>query len=246
MGRRKKNGGGGGQLQAPQYHSGCILHFDGACRGNPGLATIGFVIYDNNGRVLEEFGARLGSFVLTNNVAEYKALIAALHHALNLHITHLAAYGDSELVCNQVNGKYKVVEPTLQRYCARVWALKSKFQVFILEYNPRKYNSLADSLANAAFDAPFVEQSVAAEREIIRSCVRPECAVQYVKDQICEGYDRIKFILDTIQKRLPASYAAVKEFCRKIKHEMGLCPECQNPTPGMGDLGCMPCLLAIW
>jgi hypothetical protein len=78
----------------------CKLYFDGACRGNPGTAGIGFLLKDSKGQVIERFNHLLG-YELTNNVAEYKALIAGVQHALDHGITNIEAQGDSELICKQ-------------------------------------------------------------------------------------------------------------------------------------------------
>merc|ERR1711915_534215 len=112
MSAMKGSVGGTGAIVPPVA---AALHFDGACRGNPGTAGTGFVLRDGNGRVIERFSRLLG-YNLTNNVAEYKALIAGLRHALANGISDIVAYGDSELVCNQVNGQYRVRDRRLERY----------------------------------------------------------------------------------------------------------------------------------
>lgn len=84
-----------------EFHGNAF--FAGACRENPGNGSIGVVIYNaKNNNVIEQFSEYLGSSIITSNVAHYRALIAALQHALNHGITHLTVYGHSELICKQV------------------------------------------------------------------------------------------------------------------------------------------------
>ncbi|HET9888471.1 MAG TPA: ribonuclease HI family protein, partial [bacterium] len=87
-------------------HPRAILHSDGASRGNPGPAAIGFLIRDANGTELAAEGECIGT--TTNNVAEYQALLAGLRKARELGIEELEIRLDSELVVRQLNGDYKV------------------------------------------------------------------------------------------------------------------------------------------
>eukprot|EP01018_Ginkgo_biloba_P007477 Gb_18861 [translate_table: standard] len=205
------------------------LYFDGACRGNPGRAGIGFLLLDEDDEAVEKFSTFLG-YGLTNNVAEYKALITGMKRAIALGGKSLVAYGDSELVCKQgpynnlrvlfgqINGEYKIKSARLRRYYNRVYLQ-----------------------ANKGIDHSTLDESPAAAREILRRCSRPESAKKYILDQRSQGYDRIRLILDTIQTSLPASYDAIAELCSDIEHEMGLCSECQNSEESI----CMCCTLIM-
>ncbi|NLG87127.1 MAG: reverse transcriptase-like protein, partial [Firmicutes bacterium] len=86
-----------------------ILHIDGASRGNPGPAGIGVVIADVSGTVLAEVSEYIGE--VTNNVAEYKALLKGLQEAARIGAKDVSIYSDSELLVKQMNGQYRVRHP---------------------------------------------------------------------------------------------------------------------------------------
>ena len=137
------------------------LYFDGGSRGNPGIAGCGAVLYDKpGGEEVWSLSAFIGKSK-TNNDAEYEALIHGLEKCVADGITHLQAYGDSQLIVNQVNGQWKVKKPELQGLHKRACALKKRFQSFALSYIPREQNTRADQLANRAMDqqnkAPAIE-----------------------------------------------------------------------------------------
>src|SRR5689334_18117290 len=97
----------GGTGRSDEEASGAwTLYADGAARGNPGPAAFGWVLDGPDGALREEGGERLG--VATNNVAEYKALLAGLARALELGVTHIEVRMDSELVVRQMTGVYRV------------------------------------------------------------------------------------------------------------------------------------------
>ncbi|CAB9514018.1 Ribonuclease H [Seminavis robusta] len=132
-----------------------LLQFDGGARGNPvGVAGIGMVIFDDTTNKDTEVWVGwdfLGSDV-TNNVAEYKSLIAGLECALQLGIRKIRAEGDSQLVARQVTGQYKVKKDWLKPLCARVKELSQQFDTFSIHSVPRAANKRADYLANHAMD----------------------------------------------------------------------------------------------
>ncbi|KAH9321000.1 hypothetical protein KI387_015639, partial [Taxus chinensis] len=227
------------RAKSPLYR----LYFDGASRGNPGVAGIGFVLYDENGHLIEEFSKLLG-YDLTNNAAEYKALIAGLQHALNLHITSIVACGDSELVCKQVNGEYKVKNAKLRRYHNTVCELLEKFQTCSVVHIRREQNRAADALANEGIEGAYVDKSPTAVFEIKRRCATPQSTKEYIMEKRCEGTVQLRFILDTIQHSLPKSYAAVQELSSEVEHEMGMCSECQVYEDEEKSI-CMCCILAM-
>ena len=88
------------------------LSTDGGARGNPGPAAYGYVLESEDGHVLDARGEAIG--VATNNVAEYRGLIAGLEKALELGVTELEVVSDSELVVKQMQGDYKVKNETLR------------------------------------------------------------------------------------------------------------------------------------
>ncbi|MFA5392319.1 MAG: ribonuclease HI family protein [Candidatus Paceibacterota bacterium] len=123
---------------------------DGGSRNNPGPAAIGVVIGD------KEYAEYLGE--TTNNVAEYEAVIFALKKARHilgkekLKNTEVVINLDSELVANQLNGKYKILELDLQSLFIKVWNLKFDFPNLIFQYISREKNKRADRLVNEALD----------------------------------------------------------------------------------------------
>ena len=127
-----------------------IIYTDGASRGNPGPAAIGAVIKDGQGRVLGKISRRIGR--TTNNQAEYQAVIAALEEAVRLGVAGVVVKSDSELVVEQINGRYRVKNPALKPLHQRVRELQSLFQSFAIASIPRRQNTEADRLSNAALD----------------------------------------------------------------------------------------------
>ena len=104
------------------------LFFDGACRGNPGPASFGGVIYNEKGEELDTFKSYIG--MATNNVAEYCGLLGGLNRCRDLNIKHLSVYGDSNLVIQQVQGKWKVKHPKLKAYINKFSKL-SRFSLLL-------------------------------------------------------------------------------------------------------------------
>jgi len=129
-----------------------VLQCDGASRGNPGRAAIGFVLLDAQGEEILAHGEVLGEGI-TNNVAEYTALLRGLEAAAARGVRRLRARLDSELVVRQVRGEYRVRHPGLQALHLLVRARLSDFASFHIEHVPRAANRRADALANAALDA---------------------------------------------------------------------------------------------
>ena len=128
------------------------IRTDGASRGNPGPAAIGVVVEGQDGSVLAEVSLCIGR--TTNNVAEYRALIAGLDRALELGATAVTVVTDSELMMRQVRGIYAVKSPALAPLLQQVRGLQRRFQDgFTIEHTPRGGNARADALANRALDA---------------------------------------------------------------------------------------------
>jgi ribonuclease HI len=129
-----------------------ILRFDGGSRGNPGNAGAGLVIYDETMQEVWHSSKYLGPKV-TNNEAEYSALIMGLEYALHLGIKNLSIEGDSELIIRQLEGRYRVKNANLRRYYSLCLAMIAKFETIELSHIRREYNFRADELANAAMDS---------------------------------------------------------------------------------------------
>jgi ribonuclease HI len=124
---------------------------DGGARGNPGPAAAGAVLFDEAGVVLREVGQYLGK--ATNNVAEWRALIAGLEAAIELGIDDLDVRMDSELVVRQVNGIYRVKHPDLIPLSEKARRLLRKFATFQVRHVRRKDNAAADAVVNQVLDA---------------------------------------------------------------------------------------------
>ncbi|KAJ3690021.1 hypothetical protein LUZ61_019185 [Rhynchospora tenuis] len=128
----------------------CILHFDGASKGNPGKAGAGALLKTEDGRLICRLSEGLG--VVTNNVAEYKALLLGLRHALSKGFKRIDVQGDSMLVVMQVQGKWKLKHQDMIKLCKEVNELKKRFNYFNIQHVRREFNSDADHQANLAID----------------------------------------------------------------------------------------------
>lgn len=126
------------------------LHTDGGARGNPGPAGIGAVLFDDAGREIGHVSESLEP--TTNNVAEYKALIAGLEMAVEAGVTELHVKCDSQLVVSQVLGEWKIKSDQLRTLAARAEVLFYKFKPRSITHVPRERNKRADELANDAMD----------------------------------------------------------------------------------------------
>lgn len=126
------------------------VRFDGGSRGNPGPAGAGVVLEADDGTVLRGFGLFLGH--TTNNVAEYRGLIAGLEAARQLGAVGVHVRGDSELVVKQLLGDYRVKNETLKPLFDKATALLRQFEHVEIAHNTREHNRLADRLANLAID----------------------------------------------------------------------------------------------
>jgi ribonuclease HI len=127
------------------------LFTDGGARGNPGPAAYGYVLEAENGTVLDACGERIG--VATNNVAEYRALLAGLAKAAELGVTELEVVSDSELLVKQMTGVYKVKNTALVDLSLEASRLARKMGRVRYRAVRRDQNELADRLVNEALDA---------------------------------------------------------------------------------------------
>jgi ribonuclease HI len=127
------------------------LFTDGGARGNPGPAAYGYVLESEDGAVLAAHGEAIGT--ATNNVAEYRALIAGLEKALELEADDLEVVSDSELLVKQMRGDYKVKNAALRDLSLRAANLARELGSVSYTAVRREHNELADQLVNEALDA---------------------------------------------------------------------------------------------
>ncbi len=143
-----------------------IVEADGGSRGNPGPAGYGSVVWTaDHGTVLAESKQAIGR--ATNNVAEYRGLIAGLEEAAKLGATEVEVLMDSKLVVEQMSGRWQVKHPDLRALLKQAKALDGRFDRISYAWIPRAKNSHADRLANEAMDAAaeLEEAEPAADRE---------------------------------------------------------------------------------
>jgi len=129
-----------------------VLYTDGASRGNPGPAAIGAVLYRDDGSLREVGRVSEAIGIETNNVAEYRAVIAGLELALAHDPAALVLRADSELLVRQLAGRYRVKAPHLRPLYERVRSLLAAIPSVRVEHVPRERNTVADGLANEALD----------------------------------------------------------------------------------------------
>ena len=135
-----------------------LLNTDGGARGNPGPAGIGAVLRDAEGNVIDDLAEGIG--VATNNVAEYKALIAGLRLALDHGVTEIEARVDSELIAAQVRGEWKIRNDTLRGLAVEARSLLERFERWSIGHVPRAQNVDADRLANQGMDAAELDSTL--------------------------------------------------------------------------------------
>jgi probable phosphoglycerate mutase len=125
------------------------LFSDGGARGNPGPAAIGAVLL-KDGEKVAEISRAIGE--TTNNQAEYQALIAGLEEAKKFGAEEIDCFLDSLLVVSQLNGQWKVKEPSLRDIFEKACQMKKSFAKISFSYIPREKNKKADALVNQALD----------------------------------------------------------------------------------------------
>lgn len=126
-----------------------IIYTDGCSKGNPGPAGIGVAVYRDDDH-LPAFTISDAVGNVTNNQAEYRALISALKYAVGVKATEVEIRSDSELIVRQMNGSYKVKNADLKPLYQEAKRLAGSISTFCLNYVPREYNRQADKLANQA------------------------------------------------------------------------------------------------
>ena len=127
------------------------LSTDGGARGNPGPAAYGYVLEAEDGHVLAAHGEAIGT--ATNNVAEYRGLVAGLAKAAELGVDELEVVSDSELLVKQMRGDYRVKNEALRALWEEATDLERKLHRVRYTAVRRAHNELADRLVNEALDA---------------------------------------------------------------------------------------------
>jgi len=139
-----------------------IVFTDGGSRSNPGPAALGVVILNEAGHLMKKYGQYLGQ--ATNNEAEYGALIFALKKIKALYgkdkVKNLDVEikSDSELMVNQMNGRYKLSDPKIQRLFIEAWNLKIDYGKVRFTVIPREQNKEADAMVNETLDSEIKNQ----------------------------------------------------------------------------------------
>jgi len=124
-------------------------YIDGSCLGNPGEAGYGFILLDKNDSVIEEQGVYIGK--ATNNIAEYMALIGCIEAVEKYQPSELTIFSDSQLLVNQINGKYAIKKDHLRELYNRVVQKIEELSASVkIHHIPREKNNRADSLARTA------------------------------------------------------------------------------------------------
>lgn len=139
-----------------------ILKTDGASRGNPGDAGVGFVLLTEDGDNLFEYKRYIGE--TTNNIAEYKAISYGLKVSINflstrpgsfelpLNRINIKVLSDSQLVIRQLKGEYKLRADHLREYYKRIKEVSNSINSVEFQHIPREENEIADRLANEAIN----------------------------------------------------------------------------------------------
>lgn len=141
------------------------IYTDGGSRGNPGKAAVGVVFCNEKGEIIKKFGEYLGDN-LTNNEAEYTAVIFALKKFKAFfgkkmaEVAEVEIRSDSELLVNQMNGKYKLENEKIQKFFIEIWNLKIDFEEVKFKAIPREKNREADKLVNEALDSQLSSQKL--------------------------------------------------------------------------------------
>ena len=136
------------------------VHYDGACGPvNPGgVASYGFVVRDRDGKLIHSGYGYVGEGPkMSNNVAEYAAVIAALEYLLDNRLQNheVKMYGDSNLTVEQMSGRWKIGDGLYREFAVRASVLRSQFERISFHWIPREQNEEADSLSQICQTAPL-------------------------------------------------------------------------------------------
>lgn len=142
-----------------------IIFVDGGSRGNPGPSAVGFIFCNEKGQLFKEYSEYLGENI-TNNEAEYQGIILALKKFKALFGNKLAKNNeielrsDSELLINQLNGEYKILDEKIQPLFLEIWNLRLDFKKIKFKLISREKNQEADRLVNQALDGKEKNQKL--------------------------------------------------------------------------------------
>lgn len=128
-----------------KMHKKLRIHTDGSSKGNPGPMTVGVAVYEG-GKLIKKISKKVG--IGTNNKAEYLAVINALDTAKQMGAEEIEFFSDSQLLVNQLNGKYAVHSSNIRDLFKKVNELKQNFKKVTFKWVPREENVLADELSN--------------------------------------------------------------------------------------------------
>jgi len=133
-----------------------IIYSDGGSRGNPGPSAIGVVFCNERNQIIKKYSEYLGE--MTNNEAEYQAVIFALEKFKALFgkklakSTEIELKSDSELLIRQLNGEYKILDEKIQPLFLKIWNLRLDFKKLKFKLISREKNKEADRLVNEALN----------------------------------------------------------------------------------------------
>jgi len=128
-----------------------IIYTDGGSRGNPGPAAAGILMFDEKEKLIKLNAKYLGE--MTNNQAEYEAILTALRMAQGIKAEKLKCYLDSDLIVKQLRGEFKVKSPNIKKPKAILDKLIKNFKKVEFFHVRREYNKFADKLVNVVLDA---------------------------------------------------------------------------------------------
>lgn len=133
-----------------KHHQKLIIYTDGGARGNPGPAGAGVAIYDTEENLLGSYHKFLGE--MTNNQAEYEAVVCAIGEAKKIGAEEIDFYLDSELLVGQLSREFKIKNMELGKYFIKIWNAGQAFKKINYYHIPREKNKVADKLVNQAID----------------------------------------------------------------------------------------------
>lgn len=136
-------------LRKPRKIRKLYINIDGACKGNPGPASIGVLVKDSDGHTLEEYKEFIGKS--TSNLAEYKAAVRALEIAAKYCRERVYIFTDSRLLVNHVYGSYKIKNRELFKLLMEIKLLQGFFKCVRFFHVRRNKNSKSHSLASSVF-----------------------------------------------------------------------------------------------
>jgi ribonuclease HI len=153
----------GSEPEAQPRAAAFQANIDGGSRGSPGPASYGVVVRNERGEIVAKLKKYIGR--MTNNVAEYYGLIAALDYAQSSGVRALRIESDSELLVRQMRGHYKVKSPDLRPLFERAKKMSQTFESFRIDHVYREQNAEADALANEALEETSGKPSVTTKAE---------------------------------------------------------------------------------